>query len=48
MDKIADALGKLANHADFAALAAEIDEAAPQPGRDRGGSCFRGCAHRLA
>ena len=37
MDKIGDALGKLAEHVDFAALAAEIDEAAPRPGRKRGG-----------
>ena len=37
MDKIGDALGKLAEHVDFAALAAEIDEAAPRPGRERGG-----------
>ena len=37
MDKIRDALGKLAEHVDFAALAAEIDEAAPRPGRVRGG-----------
>ena len=37
MDKIGDALGKLAEHVDFAAKAAEIDEAAPRPGRERGG-----------
>ena len=37
MDKIGDALSKLAEHVDFAALAAEIDEAAPRPGRERGG-----------
>ncbi len=37
LDKIGDALGKLAEHVDFAALAAEIDEAAPRPGRERGG-----------
>jgi hypothetical protein len=37
LDKIGDALGKLAAHVDFAALAAEIDEAAPRPGRERGG-----------
>ena len=37
MDKIGDVLGKLAEHVDFAALAAEIDEAAPRPGRERGG-----------
>lgn len=29
LDKIGDALSKLAEHVDFAALAAEIDEAAP-------------------
>ena len=37
IDKISDALGRLAEHVDFAALAAEIDEAAPRPGRERGG-----------
>ena len=37
LDKIGDALSKLAEHVDFAALAAEIDEAAPRPGRERGG-----------
>ncbi len=37
MDKSGDALGKLAEHVDFAALAAEIDEAAARPGRERGG-----------
>ena len=41
MDKIGDALSKLAAHVDFAALAAEIDEAAPRPGRERGGRRFR-------
>lgn len=37
LDKIGDALSKLAAHVDFAALATEIDEAAPRPGRERGG-----------
>ncbi len=37
LDKIGDALSQLAKHVDFAALAAEIDEAAPRPGRERGG-----------
>ena len=37
MDKIGDALGKLAEHVDFAALASAIGEAAPRPGRERGG-----------
>jgi hypothetical protein len=37
LDKIGDALSKLAEHVDFAALAAEIDEAAPRPGRERSG-----------
>lgn len=37
LDKIGDGLSKLAEHVDFAALAAEIDEAAPRPGRERGG-----------
>lgn len=37
LDKIGDALSQLAAHVDFAALAAEIDEAAPRPGRKRGG-----------
>lgn len=37
LDKIGDVLSKLAEHVDFAALAAEIDEAAPRPGRQRGG-----------
>ncbi|SCC95929.1 transposase [Thiomonas sp. X19] len=37
LDKIGDACAKLAEHVDFAALAEEIDEAAPRPGRERGG-----------
>lgn len=37
LDKIGDALSKLAEHVDFSALAAEIEEAAPRPGRERGG-----------
>ena len=36
LGRIGDALAKLAAHVDFAALAAEIDEAAPRPGRARG------------
>lgn len=30
-------LSKLAEHVNFAALATEVDEAAPRPGRERGG-----------
>ncbi|MDE2593723.1 MAG: transposase [Burkholderiales bacterium] len=37
LDKIGDAQSKLAAHVDFEALAAEIDEAAPRPRRERGG-----------
>lgn len=37
LDKIGDACAKLSAHVDFAALAAQIDEAAPRPGRERGG-----------
>ena len=37
MDKIGDACAKLAEHVDFAALAAEIDGAAQWPSRERGG-----------
>ncbi len=37
LDRIGDALSKLVEHVDFAALAAEIDDAAPRPGRERGG-----------
>ena len=37
LDKIGDVLGKLSEHVDFAALAAQIDEAAPRPSRQRGG-----------
>ena len=37
LDKIGDALSKLGRHVDFVALAGEIDEAAPRPGRERGG-----------
>ncbi|OIR00279.1 hypothetical protein GALL_177370 [mine drainage metagenome] len=36
LDKIGDALGKLAAHVDFAALTVKIDRAAPRPGRARG------------
>ena len=41
LDKIGDARCKRAEHVDFAALAAEIDDAAPRPGRERGGRPFR-------
>ncbi|KVP66697.1 hypothetical protein WJ92_33460 [Burkholderia ubonensis] len=37
LDRIGDALSKLGEHVDFAALADEIDEAAPRSGRERGG-----------
>ncbi|OXJ22498.1 IS5/IS1182 family transposase [Burkholderia sp. HI2714] len=37
LDKIGDALSKLGEHVDFAALAEGVDEAAPRPGRERGG-----------
>jgi hypothetical protein len=37
LDKLGDALRVLVEHVDFAALAAEIDRAAPRPGRERGG-----------
>nr|WP_310144721.1 transposase [Burkholderia ambifaria] len=37
LDKIGDALSKLGEHVDFAALAEEIDEAVPRPGGERGG-----------
>ncbi|AKM33524.1 hypothetical protein AB870_25480 (plasmid) [Pandoraea faecigallinarum] len=37
LDQIGDALSKLSEHVDFVALAAQIDEAAPRPGRERGG-----------
>lgn len=37
LDKIGDAQSKLAVHVDFAALAAEIDEAAPRPRHEPGG-----------
>ena len=37
LDKMGDALSKLGEHVDFVALAEEIDEAAPRPGRERGG-----------
>ncbi len=34
LDKISNALSKLAKHVDFSALAAKIDETAPQPERE--------------
>ena len=37
LDRIGDALSRLGEHVDFGALASEIDEAAPRPGRERGG-----------
>lgn len=37
LDKLGDALWVLAEHVDFAALAAELDRVAPRPGRERGG-----------
>jgi hypothetical protein len=37
LDRIDNTLSLLAEHVDFAALAAETDEAAPRPGRERGG-----------
>jgi len=37
LDKLGDALRTLQEHVDFAALAAEIDRAAPRPNRERGG-----------
>ena len=37
MDEICDAQSKSAEHLNFGALAAEIDEAAPRPARERGG-----------
>ncbi len=37
LDKIGDAPSKQGEHVDFAALAKEIDEAAPGPVRERGG-----------
>lgn len=36
LDEIGDALSKLATHVDCAALDAQVDEAAPRPGRERG------------
>lgn len=37
LTKLGDALQVLERHVDFAALAAAVDEAAPRPGRERGG-----------
>ncbi|CQR44928.1 transposase (fragment) [Thiomonas sp. CB3] len=37
LDKLGEALSKLTEHVDFAALAAEIDAAVPRPGRESGG-----------
>jgi IS5 family transposase len=37
LNKLGDALRVMEQHVDFAALAAEVDHAAPRPGRERGG-----------
>lgn len=37
LSKLGDSLQVLERHVDFAALAAEVDEAAPRPSRERGG-----------
>lgn len=37
LNKLGDALRVLQQHVDFAALAAEVDSAAPRPSRERGG-----------
>lgn len=37
LDRLGDVLQVLEKHVDFAALAAAIDQAAPRPGRERGG-----------
>jgi hypothetical protein len=37
LNKLGDALRLLEQHVDFAALAAEVDHAAPRPSRERGG-----------
>ncbi|PHV11468.1 transposase, partial [Chitinimonas sp. BJB300] len=37
LDQLGDALKVLGTHVDFAALAADIDRAAPRPSRARGG-----------
>lgn len=37
LSKLGDALQVIDRHVDFAALAAEVDQAAPRPGRERGG-----------
>lgn len=37
LSKLGDALEVMERHVDFAALAAEVDQAAPRPGRERGG-----------
>jgi IS5 family transposase len=37
LNKLGDALQMMGQHVDFVALAAEVDRAAPRPGRERGG-----------
>lgn len=37
LNELGDALQELVQYVDFAALAAEVDEAAPRPSRERGG-----------
>ena len=37
LSKLGDSLELLERHVDFAALAAAVDQAAPRPGRERGG-----------
>jgi IS5 family transposase len=37
LNKLVDALHLMEQHVDFAALAAEVDLAAPRPSRERGG-----------
>lgn len=37
LDRLGDVLKEMEKHIDFKALAAEIDRAAPRPGRERGG-----------
>ncbi len=37
LNKLGDALRLMEQHVDFAALAAEVDLAAPRPSRERGG-----------
>ena len=37
LDRLGDVLQVMERHVDFKALAAEVDRAAPRPGRERGG-----------